>query len=273
MEDRLLQLVEQVKGLTPESVSKPTLVYFNIVGIGWPIRVLLHLQNVDYHYVPITIFDWMTPGADGTPVLKQAFRNHHVPLYVDQEVYLDQSMQIVATLAARAGMMGSNESEQVAVQAVLAHCYDALFHFNGMLPVNIKLNIAEDVAQARLDSFMGSGTPWGLATNGYRNQLSAFVNYLEANQRDSGFMVGDAMTAADLWSFNVLCNWFKAFDREVFSTEFPALDAYIQHIAEQPGIASYIREVQEPTIWFPLPDVAMRLTSPDDLLNLVALPD
>ena len=272
MDDRLAQLVSRVKGLSPDSVSKPTLVYFDIVGIAWPIRVLLRLQDIDYDYVPVTIVDWITPGPDGTQVLKHAFRNHHMPLYVDQEVYLDQSMLIVSRLAGRVEMMGGNEAEGIAVKAVLAHCYDALFHFNGLLPVNIRLNIADDVAQARLDSFMG-GAPWGLATNGYRNQLSAFVNYLESNQRDSGFMVGDTMTAADLWSFNVLCNWFKAFDREVFSTEFPQLDSYIQRIAEQPGIASYIREVQEPTIWFPLPDVAMRLTSPEDLQGLVSLPD
>ncbi|MEP4485597.1 MAG: glutathione S-transferase family protein [Halioglobus sp.] len=271
MEERLAQLVSQVKSLKPESVSKPTLVYFDIVGIGWPIRALLHLQNIDYHYIPITIMDWMTPGPDGIPALKHAFRNHHMPLYVDQEVYLDQSMLIVTTLATRAGMMGNNEEERIAVQAVLAHCYDALFHFNGLMPVNVRLNIADDVVQARLDSFMG-GAPWGLATNGYRNQLSAFMNYLESNQQDSGFMVGNTMTAADLWSFNVLCNWFKAFDREVFSTEFPVLDNYIQHIAEQPGIADYIRDVQEPTIWFPLPTVAMRLTSPEELQGLVSLP-
>jgi glutathione S-transferase len=99
------------------------------------------------------------------------------------------------------------------------------------------------------------------------------VNYLESNQRASGFMVGDTMTAADLCSFNVLCNSFKAFDRQVFSTEFSQLNAYIQHIAEQPGIAASIRNVQEPTIWFALPDVATRLTSPEDLQGLVSRPD
>ena len=35
MEDRLAQLVSAVKGLSPESVSKPTLVNFDIVGIAW----------------------------------------------------------------------------------------------------------------------------------------------------------------------------------------------------------------------------------------------
>jgi hypothetical protein len=68
-------------------------------------------------------------------------------------------------------------------------------------------------------------------------------------------------------------NWFKAFDREVFSTELPRLDAYIQQIAEQRGIADYIRTLQEPTVWFQLPEVAMRLTSPEELQGLVSLPN
>jgi hypothetical protein len=81
-----------------------------------------------------------------------------VPLYVDQEAYLDQRMRIVATLAGRAGMMGDNEADGIAVRAVLAHCHDALFHLDGLLSVNIRLNIADDVARARWDSFMG-GAP------------------------------------------------------------------------------------------------------------------
>ena len=270
MEDRVQQLIAFVQGLSPATVDKPTLVYFDIVGIAWPSRCLLHLQKIDYEYVPITLMEWFHPAADGSQALKSAFRNRHVPLYVDSDVYLDQSTQILTTLAGRAGMMGGSEAETLAVNAVLAHCYDALFHWNGIVPVNIRTNIADDVAQARLDSFMG-GEMWGLVTNGYRNQLQAFVNYLQSNPADSGFMVGDALSAADLAAFNVLCNWYKAFDREIFSTEFPLLDEYIQRIALHPGISDYIRNVQEPTIWFELPAVAMRLTSPQDLQGLVTL--
>lgn len=271
MEERIAQLVSRVQALTRGEVAGPTLIYFDVVGIAWPIRCLLHVHKIDYDYVPVTIMDWMFRASDGTRVLKNAFRNHHLPLYVDSEVYLDQSMQIIATLADRVGMMGETATDRASVQAILAHCYDALFHPDGLLTVNVRLNIPDEVAQARLDSFMG-GKPWGLVSNGYRNQLSPFVNYLETNRSGSGFMVGECMTAADLSAFNVLCNWFKAFDRELFSTEFPQLDAYIQHIAQQPGIADYIRTVQEATLWFPLPDVAMRLTSPEDLQGLVPLP-
>ena len=139
-----------------------------------------------------------------------------------------------------------------------------------MLTVNIRLNIPDDVATARLNSFMGDGV-WGLVSNGYRNHLRAFVHLLDNNTSDSGFMVGDSMTAADLISFNVLCNWYKAFDRQVFSEEFPRLDQYIQYIATQPGIADYIQNVQERTLWFELPTVALRLTTAEELEGLVAL--
>jgi glutathione S-transferase len=139
-----------------------------------------------------------------------------------------------------------------------------------MLTVNIRLNIKDDIAQARLNAFMGNGA-WGVVTNGYRNHLQAFVKYLEANPARSGFLVGNRLSAADLSAFNVLCNWYKAFDRQVFSEEFPSLDQYIQRIALMPGIPDYIRTVQEPTLWFELPTVALRLTSPQELEGLVSL--
>ena len=117
---------------------------------------------------------------------------------------------------------------------------------------------------------MGDGV-WGVVTNGYRNHLQAFVKYLEANPLQSGFLVGNRLSVADLSAFNVLCNWYKAFDRQVFSQEFPLLNEYIQRIALVPGIPDYILKVQEPTVWFELPTVALRLTSSQELEGLVSL--
>ena len=271
VQTRVEELVTFVGGLSPATVHAPTLVYFDIVGIAWPIRCLLHVKDIDYDYVPVSIQEWMYQTADGRQPLKAAFRNGHVPLYVDNEVCLNQSNLILKTLASRANMMGHSDSEALEIESVMAHCYDALFHWNGMLPVNIRVNIADDVAQARLNSFMGDGV-WGVVTNGFRNHLHTFVKFLDDNPAQSGFMVGERPSAADLSAFNVLCNWYKAFDREVFSNEFPALDGYIQRIASIPGVADYIRDVQEPTLWFDLPTVALRLTSPQELEELVVLP-
>jgi len=38
------------------------------------------------------------------------------------------------------------------------------------------------------------------------------------------------------------------------------------------NIADYILNVQEPTVWFRLPTVALRLNSPEELEGLVKLP-
>lgn len=262
------QLVKTIAAIRPDVVDKPTLVYFDIIGIAWTIRCLLHLHNIDYHYLPLTIGDWSYGAEDGSQPLKTAFSNGHVPLYVDKDISLNQSNLILKTVAQRNGMMGESEAEALAIEALLAHCYDAQFHWNGMLGVNIRLNIPDDVANARLESFMGNGV-WGVVTNGYRNHLQAFDHYLAANASNSGFMVGNRLSAADLASFNVLCNWYKAFDREVFCAEFPRLEEYIQRIASIDSVGDYIRNVQEATLWFELPQVAMRLTTPQELEGLV----
>lgn len=271
LQARVESLVGRVEHLYSSAVKVPTLMYFDIVGIAWPLRCLLHLQDIAYDYIPVTLREWVYREPNGRQPIKAALRNGHLPLYADSELRLNESTLVLKTLARRAGLLGRDEDEALAVESVLAHCYDALFHWNGLFPVNMRLNIPDDVAEARLNSFMGDGV-WGLVADGYRNHLRVFRNVLRANTADSGFLVGAQLTAADLSAFNVLCNWYKAFDRQVFSEEYPDLDAYIQRIAEVPGIGAYIREVQEPTLWFELPTVALRLTSPGELQGLVTLP-
>ena len=135
------KLVTRVEGISPETAKIPTLVYFDIIGIAWPIRCLLHLSNIDYDYVPVSIREWMFRSADGRQPLKSAFSNGHVPLYVDEEVFLNQSNLILTTLGRRTGIMGDNDKEALEIEALLAHCYDALFHWSGMLTVIHRLNI------------------------------------------------------------------------------------------------------------------------------------
>lgn len=93
---------------------------------------------------------------------------------------LNQSNLILAYLNRKTDMPGDTERESLAVQEILAHCYDALFHWSGMHGVIIRTNISDEVAQPRLNAF------------------------------------------------NVLCNWYKAFDRPVFSTGYPQLGAYVR---------------------------------------------
>lgn len=261
-------LCRTVGDLVSNSSATPTLVYFDIIGIAWPIRCLLHLNNVDYRLVQVSIGEWAYRDAEGGQPLKRCFPNGHVPLYVDGSTRLTQSNQIMLYLARKYGMAGQSQEQELAIMEVMAHAYDALFHWNGLLQIIIKIGISPDVVDSRLDAFMGKGV-WGVASNGFRNHLNGFENYLAANPSNSGFFVGEQLSVADLHAFNILCNWYKAFDREVFVESYPTLERFVQRVGAIPKVADYIRTKQEPTTWFPMPNLAIRLTSPGELQGLL----
>lgn len=270
IEARVTDLAERIAGLSCASVEKPALVYFDFIGIGWPIRAALHVADVDYELVQITIFEWMFQGPHGTSRLKSGMRNRHIPLYVDRDVRLDQSNAILAYLGEKHDLLGDDETERWAAMGVMAHAYDALFHWSGLFSVNAIVNTPEDVVAARRDAFLGEGERFGVLNDGYHDNLDAFVDYLEANPAQSGFIVGSRLSMADLHAFNVLCNWYKAFDRDRFTTEYPKLEDYVARLAAIPRVRDYIRKHQEETTWLPVPHAGLKLTTPEDLLGLTA---
>lgn len=263
MAERVEALARRIDALMSSAPTRPTLVYFDFVGIAWPIRCALHLARVDYELVQISFPEWLFLSPDGDSVLKQRLRNFHVPLFVDGDLRLTQSNVIATYLAERHDLIGDTPRERLAVQEVMAHAYDALFHWNGLFPVNARVNVPDDVVTARVDAFLGEGS-WGLSGNGYRRNLDAFERYLDANPDDGGFMVGARLSIADLHAFNVLCNWYKAFDPPRFEKQYPRLDAYVLRLAAIPDVAEYIRDVQEPTIWIPMPGFGVKLTRPEE---------
>lgn len=263
-------IAKRVSELSPETVDKPVLVYFNIIGICWPIRCLLHLNNVDYELIQIPGEVWVHPSSNGEPLLRSSFQNGHIPLYVDPQVQLNQSTVIMPYLAEKYGLIGDSDLEKLAIMEVMAHAYDALFHWTGLLQVISKYNIPDETVEARLQAYLGNGT-WGILGNGYHRNLQAFEQYLGANSdRDSGFMVGSRLSIADLHAYNVLGNWYKAFDRSLFTETYPALDDYVRRIASMPLINEYITKHQEATTWLPFPHFGIRLTTPEELIGLNA---
>jgi glutathione S-transferase len=268
IEDQVERLAANIAQLDSTRVSKPTLVYFDIIGICWPVRCLLHLKEIDYERIEISIRQWSWRDQQGRQLLKSCFRNGHIPLYVDEAVNLNQSNIIMMYLGEQHDLIGDNPAEKLMAMEVMAHAYDALFHFSGLFQTNIKIGVTEEVFTARLDAYMGKGT-WGVLSNGYRNNLDAFQRYLDANTADSGFIVGTRLSVADLHAFNVLCNWFKAFDPERFVETYPRLDEYIHRIAAVPHVWDYIQRKQEATTWFELPEIAHRLTTPNELNGLI----
>ena len=223
---------------------------------------MLHLGSVDYELIPISIYEWGQQDANGKSLLKSSFTNGHLPCYLDSEVELNQSALIIEYLADKYGFLASEGVERTSALEVMGHAYDALFHWNGILPVNIRLGMSDDEANRRLDAFMGEGV-YGLSTDGYRLNLDAFERYLAKSGGE--YFVGGSLTIADLQSFNVLRNWYKAFAPDVFRAEYPRLDEFVIHLESIPIIQDYIENHQEPTTWFNLPDAALKLTSQAEL--------
>ena len=66
--------------------------------------------------------------------------------------------------------------EALEIEAILAHCYDALFHWSGMLTVNIRLNIKDDIIRAYAitpdDSPLSIDNP----SNTLENSISVYPN-------------------------------------------------------------------------------------------------
>ncbi len=267
MNPSVTALRDKIASLEPGTVSKPTLVYFDIIGIGWPIHCLLHLKDVDYDLTRITIQDWMYRDDAGEQALKRAFPNGHVPLYVDTEISISQSIPIMLYLAEQHGLAGADMHQRYQVMEVMGHAYDALFHFSGLLQIIIRTGMDDEVVEARKNAYMGRGQ-WGVVSGGFDNNLIGFQNYLRRNPAGSGFFVGSDLSIADLHAFNVLCNWYKAFDRERFSA-YTELDQFIQRIAKIPGVTDYIERKQEATPWFQLPQIAISLTSAEYLQGLL----
>ena len=222
------------------------MVYFDIIGIAWPIRVMLHLRDIDYELIQVSIHQWAQGDAEGNRLLKPCCKIKHGDL-----IHADKH-----------GFLAGTGSERTSALEVMGQAYDALFHWNGMFPVNIRLGMSDNEATKRLDAFMGEGV-YGLSTDGYRQNLDAFERYLAKS--DGDYFVGQSLTAADLQSFNALRNWYKAFAPDVFMDEYPKLNKFVQRIEVLPQINDYIAHHQEPTTWFNWPEAALRLTSAAEL--------
>lgn len=263
----LNQLSDKIKSANAGSVEKPTLFYFNIHGIVWPIRCLLNIKKVDFDDILIPPEMWMYRTEDGHQPLKDACTAKHLPLYADSDVVITQSLTMMQLLAEKHGMMGSNAAERIQVLEIMGQCHDALFHWCGLFPNIIKVGVAPETFEQRMQAFMGKGA-WALTTRGHAINLLGFENYLKRNKSDSGFMVGNSLTYADLHAFNTLCNWYKAFNTEAFMA-YPLLDAYIQRIAKIPEVASYIDSSRGFSTWLPWPQVASNLTSAKELEGLI----
>jgi len=288
----VMRLVEDVKTTTSQPGMTPTLFYFDIIGILWPVRCLLHMKGVEHRLVSFGMEEWVgqgmglkyepgvTPQDPTLPfaALKWAFNGGTVPRYVDEHVDLNDSIAIQLYLARKHGMVGDGSmQDELRVLEAMNYAYNSLFHWSGLFTADWKpLHQDEHSWDASAESFTQQ------QGFGYQGKLLGFRRLLEQNNKglpkgkDSGFLAGKELTMADLHAYNVLANWFKPYDRDQFVSEFPDLDRYLRRVAAaHEGIADYVRTQQEPTTWFPAPigpRFKHRLITPEELEGIVELP-
>ena len=118
LENRSETLTARVRSLSSDIADRPALVYFDVIGICWPIRCLLHIKNVDYELIEIPLEAWGQTTPDGQRPLKACFRNGHLPLYVDRDVYLGQSTVILGYLGEKHGLIGDTKGKRLAAMEV-----------------------------------------------------------------------------------------------------------------------------------------------------------
>merc|ERR1711908_146564 len=139
-------------------------------------------------------------------------------------------------------MCGSGIREEKQVCEVMNYSYNAIFQWSGIFTADARLLVSnKDEWDWQYAKYFGPSEPPapGGEVSLFRQKLFGFLNFL--NRSTGEFIVGDKLTMADLWAFNVLCNWFKASARDIFTAEFPDLEAYIVRVAACAKVADYIR--------------------------------
>jgi len=212
--------------------GKITTVYWNICGLGQPVRYALELAGVEYVDVRV---HW-GPGAPGTAGYKQMWSDRkpaigevvtfpNLPYLLDGEVALAQSNTIIRYIGRKFDLMGDPAS---------AHIVDLMFD-----------------QTADFDS-QGTGLAYREGLPGLKKycetQLPGLLAYWARLLGGKPFMTGEKVTVADLKVYETLRK-LKLIEAqpEVGTTALagtPTLLQFITRIEELPAMKAYLGSEQ-----------------------------
>jgi glutathione S-transferase len=221
-------------------MDKPTLIYFAARGRAELIRLLLAEAAVDYQEHPL---GKGTPPLNGRPTDFQALKAtgalpfEAVPVWEEPGgLRLAQSIAIANHIARNHGLHGTTPIEAAQCDQMLGAYDDVRGELRKLYPATPEQRVAlrEELGSKTLPRWLG------------------FLDRLLKTNRDAaGFVVGDAMSVADVALYYLLESirdngWAAAVDR------YPALAAFEARIAARPRIAAYRASPRRPP-FTPLP--------------------
>jgi glutathione S-transferase len=209
-------------------MAKPTLIYFAARGRAELLRILLHEAGVDYHEHPATKGG---PAQDGRATDLAALTASGdlpfaaVPVWEEPDGFrVAQNNAIVNYIAATHGLRGKDAREAALVDEMIGAFDDVRGELRRLLIVP-----AEQRAAVRQELVEKTLPRW----TGFLERL------LVRNHGGDGYLVGDALTVADLalWYTLELINDYRVTSALEHA---PKLRAYFDRLSARPSIRAYV---------------------------------
>jgi glutathione S-transferase len=216
--------------MASNTVTKPTLTYFNVFARAEVPRLLLEDAGVDYDFVTVT--NWPEVKAQLTASGKLAFGQ--VPLYEEPEgLTLVQSAAIARHIARKHGYNGANALEEALIDQANEGVVDAFTAIAKAIwaPADQQAEAKEKLIKETLPA-----------------QLTNFEKLLEKNG-DNG--LGSKLSYADLTLWVALQLVFSRIEGSrdaLLGSGFPAVKKLFDAVAQRERIKAYIaRDVYNTT--------------------------
>lgn len=206
----------------------PVLGYWDVRGLGNPIRYLLTHANVDYEEKLYKCGG--PPEFDRTMWLNDKFNLGldfpNLPYYIDGDVKLTQSQAILRHLARKHGLDGKTEAEKARVDMAVSQLTDNHMDF-------VRLVYNPEFAQLK-DAYV-NGDP----AKGFRVSMADKLKLLTSFLGDRKFVAGDYVTYADFVFFEYLEG--QSFFKSDLLKDYPVLEEYHKRIRAVEGVDKYFK--------------------------------
>lgn len=211
--------------------------YFDVLGRGEVIRLIFARANQKFENILYTFKDWEVIKAAEKAGEKELTIFGQLPVLEIEEddgskLKLAQYLVISEYLAKRFGLAGKNEKENLECQMFLHHGED--YFKSGCL---IPFTSDSGKKKQMLEAFLKSGN---------QTCLNYYEKKLKAN--NTGFLVGNSLTAADLMFYQTVQHHKSELDQDVTAAH-PLCTTLYNKVKNDPAVEKWQKEnpVKGPT--------------------------